>query len=320
MTSIRKQIAACAAIIKRNGIVAFPTETVYGLGADVFSRRAVTKIYKVKNRPFSDPLIVHISDYRQLGLIAKKIRADAKKLMKAFWPGPLTVVFHSKRMPKEVTAGKKTVSVRMPSDKTALEFIRKCGTPIAAPSANIFGKLSPTHHKHVEKQLGGKIDGIIRAGRCGIGIESTIVDMTGNEAVLLRNGYISSAEIEAVLGKKIRRSGGNSTAHPGMMKKHYSPATKLELARGMDCFKNINEKYAYVFLCRRGKDKILHKRKNMFFLSEKGDMKEAAFNLYSTLHKADSGAFTKILAERVQNRGIGAAIMERLRKASAEEA
>lgn len=315
---LNRQIIACAAAIKNGGIVAFPTETVYGLGADVFNESAVKKVFAVKKRPFSDPLIVHIADEKDLAKIAFKPGKYAFKLIEAFWPGPLTLVLRSKKIPKSVNAGGDTVAVRMPDHSVALKFIIKCGVPIAAPSANLFGKLSPVCHTHVKKQLGGLIDGIIEAGRCRIGIESTIVDVTGSNPVILRKGVITGEDIEAVAGVKASYGGKSGKKHPGGFRSHYSPETSLKLMETAKTTDKIDGRYGYVFFRKEGKDAALKRMKNVFFLSSAGEYAEAAANLYMTLHKADSGKFAGIYAERIAEKGIGKAIMDRLKKASAK--
>ena len=189
------------AIIKGGGIVAFPTETVYGLGADAFNPLAVARIFEAKNRPLFDPLIVHIADLSQMEALASRVDKRAGRLAGRFWPGPLTLIMpRSERVPDIVTAGLDTVAVRMPDHLIALELIRSSGTPIAAPSANRFGYISPTKAAHVLDQLGERVDMIIDGGDCSVGVESTIIKLDEGRNVILRPGGLPVEEIEAVIG------------------------------------------------------------------------------------------------------------------------
>src|SRR3989344_8830863 len=198
MAKIRK----AARIIRREGIVAFPTETVYGLGANALNSRAVRKIFRAKRRPFDDPLIVHVCETGQAYLLVQKVDLRAKELMDNFWPGPLTLVMKkSKKVPAITTGGLGSVAIRMPNHKIACALIHESKVPIAAPSANLFGKPSPTMAQHVLVDLNGRIDAVIDGGKTRIGVESTVLDLTGKVALLLRPGGISRGEIEKVIGK-----------------------------------------------------------------------------------------------------------------------
>ena len=195
-------IKIAAEIIKAGGLVAFPTETVYGLGADGLNPLASAKIFEAKNRPSFNPLILHISKIEQLKEIGKCKNPAIEKLVSKFFPGPLTLVIpKNKIVPEIITAGNETVAVRMPDHQVALKLIEEAGTPIAAPSANVFGQLSPTDAEHVNKQLGNKIDAIIDGGKCKVGVESTILEITDHQIFLLRPGGLSIEDIEHVVGK-----------------------------------------------------------------------------------------------------------------------
>lgn len=227
-------------IIRSGGVVAFPTETVYGLGASAFDDSAVKKIYKAKGRPSDNPLIVHIADAEDVGKVAREVPKGAKKLLDAFAPGPFTLIL--KKMPNisdTVTAGLDTVGVRIPSHPVAREFLRASGVPVAAPSANLSGKPSPTKAEHVIKDMMGRVDAIICGGASGVGVESTIIDMTGDVPVILRPGGITKSQIMEVLGEvKIDRhvlesvSVTDKPKCPGMKYKHYSPDCDVVVVQG----------------------------------------------------------------------------------------
>jgi L-threonylcarbamoyladenylate synthase len=221
-----------AAILRRGGLVAFPTETVYGLGADARSPEALARLYKVKGRPAGHPVIVHIASVSQLSQWAREVPEFALKLAERFWPGPLTLVL--KRAPDvadAVTGGQDTVGLRVPAHPSARALLEAFGGGIAAPSANRFGRLSPTAPEHVRADLGGDIDAIVEDGSCDVGIESTIVDCSGDVPILLRPGKITAAEIEAVAGVPLAESGTSSSRAPGTLPAHYAPRAKLKLLR-----------------------------------------------------------------------------------------
>jgi len=228
-------------IIRAGGLVAFPTETVYGLGADAMNSEAAAKIYAAKGRPSDNPLIVHIADMEQVDQLAENVPEQARKIMEAFWPGPLTVILNKKEtVPDGTTGGLKTVAVRMPSHPDARALIRESGRMIAAPSANTSGRPSPTTALHVLEDMDGKIPMILDGGPVGIGIESTIVDMTGEVPMILRPGYITKAMLESVVGTVQvdpavagRQMPKNVVAKaPGMKYRHYAPKGQLTLVEG----------------------------------------------------------------------------------------
>ena len=232
------------AIIKRGGLVAFPTETVYGLGANGMDEEAAAKIYAAKGRPSDNPLILHISSIDMLEEIVSEVPDNAKILMDKFWPGPMTLVFKKKpAVPYGTTGGLDTVAVRYPSHKVALEIISASGTPIAAPSANTSGRPSPTKASHVIEDMDGKVDMIVDGGEVGIGIESTIIDVTGDVPMILRPGYITKAMVEELIGevlvdkvvtaKTIEEIGGDyKPKAPGMKYRHYAPKAELTMFDG----------------------------------------------------------------------------------------
>jgi len=305
-------IKKAATIIRRGGVVAFPTETVYGLGADGFNPEACARIFEIKKRPRFDPLILHAATLGQAKKLFLKIPKPALKLMKKFWPGPLTLVLpKAKAVPGIVTSGLDTVAVRVPAHPAALKLIKLSGRPIAAPSANLFGRLSPTTARHVRRQLGKAPDLILDAGKTSVGVESTIIAFMGSGPVLLRAGGISVEKIERTVGKLFAPERGAKTPlAPGTMKKHYSPAVKLKLVND-ESGARPGPRAAYLAFSKRP----LGKYKKTELLSAKGDLREAAANLFKCLHSLESAGVSVIYAERVPKRGLGLAIMDRLKRA-----
>lgn len=307
-----KSITLASSIIKKGGLVAFPTETVYGLGADALNPQAVAKIFEVKKRPTFDPLIVHIDDLIWLKKLTRKVDKKAFTLIKRFWPGPLTLVLpKSSVVPDIVTAGLDTVAVRMPSHLVARKLIKLSRTPIAAPSANTFGHLSPTTAKHVEDQLGEKIDLILDDGRCSIGVESTVLFAVGDEITLLRPGGISVEEIEKVVGK-VSFSKTKRIQSPGQLPSHYAPKSPLKIIESLDQIPD--DKNIGVLLFKTPPFTL--RAKTVEILTKKGDLREAATNLFSALHRLDESKVSVIYAESMPKTGLGLAIMDRLQRAS----
>ena len=305
-------VRKAAATIRGGGTVVFPTETVYGLGADALNAKAVARIFEIKKRPHFDPLIVHVSSVRQAGTLAK-VSAKAAALMKRFWPGPLTLVLPKKKIvPDIVTAGLGTVALRMPAHPVAMSLIKQAGVPVAAPSANRFGSLSPTTAAHTRSQLKSGPDIILDGGPAHIGVESTVLALVGGGFVLLRHGGLPQEEIELVTGPlNAALKGGKRPLSPGQLKKHYSPRAPLRVIKKAPIKLKTGLKYGY--LAFRSKPALPVKRAEI--LSRAGDLKEAAVNLFSHLHKLDEAGVDIILAEAVPAKGLGRAIMDRLRRA-----
>jgi L-threonylcarbamoyladenylate synthase len=305
-------IREAASIIQNGGVVAFPTETVHGLGADAFNPEAVARIFEIKNRPRFDPLIVHIAELSDVERICLEADDRASMLMERFWPGPLTMVLVKRpEVPDIVTAGLPTVAVRLPSHPVALSLIREARTPIAAPSANPFGYLSPTTAEHVRDQLGDRIEIILDGGRCTVGVESTIIALDEEEPVLLRPGGTPLEEIERVIGRvKSVPPDPRRPRSPGQLPHHYSPRTPLKILTdgGIDEGMRIG---LLAFRQPRGGHFAATE-----VLSLSGDLREAAENLFAALHRLDSAGLELILAEPVPEEGLGRAIMDRLRRAS----
>lgn len=330
--------AEAGEIIRRGGLVAFPTETVYGLGADALNSEAAAKIYAAKGRPSDNPLIVHIADESDLENLAEEIPDKAKRLMESFWPGPLTMIFYKKEsVPYGTTGGLDTVAIRMPEHKIALEFIRQSGVPIAAPSANTSGRPSPTTAEHVEEDMGGRIDMIIDGGKVGIGIESTIVDMTVTPPMILRPGYITREMLEEKIGtvqvdKIVEAKSPLAIGKedympkaPGMKYKHYAPKADLTMFEGsiLNVARAIKE--------RKEKEESQGKKVGIICTDESreyysGDYivsigsrekeETIAANLYGVLRDFDDTDVDVILGETFYGDGLGQAIMNRLIKAA----
>lgn len=306
-------IREAAEIIRRGGLVAFPTETVYGLGANALDATAASRIFEVKRRPAFDPLIVHVSGQGMLHEVASEVPAQARALMARFWPGPLTLVLPRRpTVPSIVTAGLPTVAVREPSHPVASELIRRAGVPIAAPSANPFGRLSPTRAEHVARYFGDALDLVLDGGPTPHGIESTIVSVLDGRAVVLRLGAVPVEEIEAVVGPvEVVRSVDRPTA-PGQLPSHYAPATPLRIARPEEISQDARRGAGYLAFRQVPEDGFAAVR----VLSPRGDLREAAARLFDLLHELDALGLAAIYAEPVPEVGLGRAIMDRLRRAA----
>ena len=314
-----EQILRAAEIIRRGGIVAFPTETVYGLGADAFKPLAVARIFEVKRRPRFDPLIVHVAGDSDLEKLVLNVPSQAKALIERFWPGPLSVVLTKKEsVPDIVTAGLPSVAIRMPRHPMALRFIEEAGCPIAAPSANLFGCLSPTTADHVCEQLGAQIDLILDGGPCEVGVESTIISFLEKIPRLLRPGGAPLEEIESIIGKvEVDPSGESLPAAPGMLPKHYAPQTPIMLDPDKKETNFLNDRKIglLAFQKSEGNPKYEH----IEVLSKRGDLHEAAANLFAAIRRLDALNLDLIVAEPIPEIGLGRAIMDRLRRASAKD-
>ena len=314
LTATSENIKKAAESIHEGGLVAFPTETVYGLGADSLNPLAVARIFEVKNRPRFDPIIVHINTLSDIERLCLKVDERAKILTERFWPGPLTLVFpKSSIIPGIVTAGLTNVAVRMPAHPVALELIKEAGTPIAAPSANLFGRLSPTTADHVRGQMGSRIDLILDGGKCPVGVESTVISLAGKDALLLRSGGLPLEYVEEVIGKvKIPKPNPKKPQSPGQLPCHYSPKTPLRLKTSEIVFEN-GKRIGYLAFTPPKKTLSYEV---VEVLSPMGDLCEAAANLFSCLHRLDKAGLDIIYAEPVPESGLGRAIMDRLRRAA----
>lgn len=313
--NLRTTLLSGAEIIKNGGLVAFPTETVYGLGADATNPDAVERIFKAKQRPFYDPLIVHVADREQMLQLVTSLPEKAERLIARFWPGPLTIVLpKSSLVPAIVTAGTPSVAVRMPSNPLALELIRLSGKPIAAPSANRFGCTSPTTARHVQEQLGGTYEVMIDGGACIVGIESTVISFLGETPRILRPGGIDQKTIESCIGKVLSEkqdSPEESATSPGMLPSHYATATPLRIVEDLRDFTSRRDVGVLLF----------GNSEHVFcgpveYLSPSSDPAEAAKRLYQAMRKLDSLSLSLLVVKLLPETGIGIAINNRLRKAA----
>lgn len=330
-------VSRAGEILKTGGLVAFPTETVYGLGGDALNPESSAKIYAAKGRPSDNPLIVHIADMESLYPIVTEIPEAAQKLAEKYWPGPLTMIFRKKEIvPKETTGGLNTVAVRMPSHKVALALIKAAGGYIAAPSANLSGRPSPTLAEHVAADMGGKINMIIDGGAVDIGLESTIVDMTSRQPVILRPGYITKEMIQDTLGYEVDydkailgvTSPDEHPRAPGMKYKHYAPAGDMVIVKGSP-----EAIISYVNRCAEEKraqgEKVgviatketyrSYRADQVVNIGARNDEDAIAAHLYATLREFDETGMTSIYSEEFDTPGIGQAIMNRLIRAAAHQ-
>ena len=307
-----------AEILRSGGLVVFPTETVYGLGADSNNPLAVARIFEAKGRPRFDPLIVHISSPDEARRHGRFPEEPSRRLMARFWPGPLTlVVAKDESVPEIVTAGLDTVALRIPAHPAALALIRSTGRAIAAPSANLFGSVSPTEANHVVNQLGNKVDLILDGGKCSVGLESTILSLTGPTPTILRAGGISREDLEEVLGSvELCTQSSDTPRAPGQLTRHYATRTPLKILKNARDAET-NGPGARVGLVSLAPPSHPERYEAVEVLSPSGDLREAASNLFAALHRLDSLSLDLLVAHPVKETGLGAAIMDRLRRCAA---
>jgi L-threonylcarbamoyladenylate synthase len=302
-------IERASALIRQGELVAIPTETVYGLAGDATNDRAVARIYEAKARPRFNPLIVHVLD-RDAAATHAVLGEHAERLAKQFWPGPLTLVLQRRtdsRISRLASAGLETIAIRAPVHPVARAVLQKSGLPLAAPSANPAGRLSPTEAVHVADMLGDRVSLILDGGPCRYGIESTVVDVSGDEPVLLRTGAIATDEIEARLGRRLAAAGSGPARSPGMQLRHYAPRIPIRI----DADRVAPTEALLAF----GPDPLAGAAETLN-LSPSADMTEAAANLFAMLHRLDDPRFTAIAVMPIPERGLGAAIRDRLRRAT----
>ena len=324
-----EDIRRAAEIIREGGLIAFPTETVYGLGANGLDGAAAARIYEAKGRPSDNPMILHISSKDDLRKLTDEVTRDMEILMERFWPGPLTMVVKAKAIvPQVTTGGLDTVAVRMPGNETALRLIAEAAVPIAAPSANTSGKPSPTTGRHVLDDLNGKIDGVIMGEACKIGIESTVVDMTGKQPVILRPGFLTQAMLAEALGKKvaldpaltekpeIQKGNGlletDENFHPrspGMKYKHYAPKAEMII------FKGEPEKVRLA-MAEAKMERVSRGEKVGIIFYDDGDPEKAAHDFFAQLRAFDKADVDVILAAALKEEGLGFAVMNRMFKSA----
>jgi L-threonylcarbamoyladenylate synthase len=320
LSTSENDLQTAADIVRNGGLVAFPTETVYGLGANALDAEAVSKVYNAKGRPSDNPMIVHISRASDIGQLTPMLNQRIIKLIENFWPGPLTLVVPKKPgVPDITTGGLDTVAVRMPDDKVALQIITLAGCPIAAPSANVSGKPSPTKASHVMDDLDGKIDAVVMGEDCRVGIESTVLDVSGKVATILRPGIITAENIEAAIGETVEfdpalfanmNEDTLAPKSPGMKYKHYAPNAQMTIIEGqrdkvkseIDRLKKMNE--------------MIGLKVGVILFEEKAFI-EAAHDFFSNLRELDQQNVDLILAGALSDKdGVGFAVMNRMLKSS----
>jgi len=303
-------VAEAAAILKAGGLVGFPTETVYGLGADAGNDRAMARLFEAKGRPRFNPLIVHVASKADAARLAR-LDSRAEALAARFWPGPLTLVLARRAdcgISLLASAGLDTLAIRVPDHPTARTLLQAAGRPIAAPSANRSGMLSPTTAAHVVAGLNGRVDLVLDGGPCPVGIESTIVDLSVAPAALLRPGGLAAADIEAVVGPLAPPDGGGAVKSPGRLVRHYAPSHPIRLAATAAA----DDEALIAF-----GPEVPAGARVTFNLSRGGDLVEAAANLFAMLHAADRAEVAAIAVMAIPDRGLGLAINDRLRRAAA---
>jgi L-threonylcarbamoyladenylate synthase len=330
----KEKICTAANLIKRGGLVAFPTETVYGLGADALNAEAVSAVFEAKRRPLDNPPIVHVADVKTVRRLVVEVPAKARRLMKQFWPGPLTLILkRSKNVPEVTVAGLDTIAIRMPRHNVALALIRSSECPISAPSANLSGRPSPTTAKHVLEDLDGRIDAVLDAGPTRIGVESTVLDLTVEPPEVLRPGGVSFESLKQILGE-VRLSPVVTTEKamavekvrsPGTKHKHYAPDADVLIVEGelASKIKKINE---LVSLYRHRGKKVgvlctdeteeYYEADLIKPLGSRKNLTTVAHNLFRLLREFDAEKADIIIAEGLPTEGLGLAIMNRLRKAA----
>jgi L-threonylcarbamoyladenylate synthase len=329
-----EKIRIAANVIRKGGIVAFPTETVYGLGADALNPEAVAKVFKAKRRPADNPIIVHVANKEDVYRLARNVPEAAERLMTQFWPGPLTLILNRSEVVPDITVvGLDTIAIRMPSSRVALALIRESGTPIAAPSANLAGKPSPTMAKHVIDDLAGRIDVILDAGPTKIGVESTVINMAAPIPQILRPGGTPYEKLKSVLGEvelhpiavANRKMHVSQARSPGMKHRHYAPNAEMVVVEGE--FDNVIEKVrelAKLYMAEGKKVGVLATDESLSnynadivkSLGSREDLTTIAKNLFKLLREFDEEKVDIIVAEGIASQGLGLAVMNRLRRAA----
>jgi L-threonylcarbamoyladenylate synthase len=307
-------------ILLKNELIAIPTETVYGLAGNAYNETAIKKIFELKKRPFYNPLIVHLKSASCISDVAMEIPETALILATTFWPGPLTLVLKKQpHISDLVTAGKETVAIRVPNHPVALALLDQLDFPLAAPSANPFGSISPTNAEHVYNYFGEELNVILDGGECEKGLESTIIGFENNQPVLYRHGSISLEEIENIVGKLgITTNSDTSPNAPGMLSRHYAPKTDTYLTNNISellkCFDG--KKIGLLLFKNTVQNKsIMHQE----ILSKSGNFNEAAKNLYAAMHRLDQNKLDVIIAERLPDEGLGKTINDKLERATKKE-
>lgn len=314
MAETGTDISIARGLLQKGDLVAVPTETVYGLAGNALDVDSVARIFEVKNRPSFDPLIVHIYDFSQLSKYVMNVPPQAERLAKHFWPGPLTLLLKKRSIiPDLVTSGLDTVGIRCPKHPMTQNLLKTLDFPLAAPSANPFGFVSPTKASHVIEQLGTKIKYVLDGGPSTVGIESTIVGFENNKTIVHRLGGIPVEEIEEIVGDVEVITSPTAMKSPGQLKSHYSPSKKMFVADLAKAIEMVDLQRVAILSFKDD-----HKAANQVILSPAGDLVEAAKNLFDALRRLDKMPVDLIIAELVPEEGIGRAINDRLRRASAK--
>ncbi len=317
MSIISTDLSKAIELLNNEELVAIPTETVYGLAGNIFSEKAVKAIFETKERPFFNPLIVHIPNIEYLETIVEAIPEKAKLLAEAFWPGPITLVLKKKSIiPDLITGGKDTVAVRIPNHPLTLELLNQLEFPLAAPSANPFNRISPTKAEHVENYFKDKIQMVLDGGACKSGIESTIIGFENGEPIIYRLGSTSVEAIEAVVGTiEVKNKKEVAPEAPGMLERHYAPKTKTilttNIAEAVETYKDLKIGLL-TYNDILNDDAIAYK----IVLSEGKNLEEAASKLYDALHQLDQQQLDIIIAEQLPDYGLGKSINDRLQRAT----
>ena len=316
MSIISKDIQKAAQLLTDEQLVAIPTETVYGLAGNIFSEKAIKSIFSTKKRPFFNPLIVHIHNIDSLESLATHIPEKAKLLAAAFWPGSLTLVLKkSHKIPDLITAGKDTVAIRIPNHPVTLALLKQLPFPLAAPSANPFGSISPTKPEHVARYFKNDIQMVLDGGSCANGIESTIIGFENDEPIIYRLGALPLEDIEAVVGKLVVKNNKEENPDaPGMLARHYAPKTSTFLVTDVlsEVKKHAGKKIGILVF----KSSLNYENITEIVLSKEGSMQEAASKLYAAMHALDHKNLDIIIAERFPNFGLGNSINDRLQRAT----
>lgn len=329
----KDKIKKASDVLRNNELVAFPTETVYGLGANALEEKAVNNIFVAKGRPSDNPLIVHISDTEMIKELVTDIPPKTYELMNKFWPGPLTILFYKKNIiPNVVTAGLSTVGIRMPDHKIALELIKETGFPIAAPSANTSGKPSPTEPNHVIEDLYGKVDVIIDGGSAGVGVESTVLDITSEIPTILRPGGVTYEDLLTVYDEvrydPALENEKLTPKSPGMKYRHYSPKAKVRIIKGdiskipskiIELYNEYKSKNIKVGIIATEQTKDEYYDNIKIVIGNRNNPETIASNLFKTLREFDKLEVEVILAEGIDEIGIGKAVMNRMEKAAGND-
>lgn len=320
MAIIGNEVEKAKQALEQGDLVGIPTETVYGLAANAFNPEAVARIFDAKNRPSFDPLIVHVANKKAARELVLNMPADAIKLAKKFWPGPLTLLLPKKDIiPDLVTSGMANVAIRIPNHPLTLTLLSELRFPLVAPSANPFGYISPTTASHVNAQLGDVVKYILDGGPCTVGVESTIVGFPSEGPTIYRTGGISQEDIETEIGKvRVNKYSSSNPQAPGMLKSHYAPRTQVVLGEIETLLEKFKWKNVGILHFNASHKKSADKQCVSLALSTRGDLSEAAQNLFSHLRALDAMDLDIIIAETVPDTGIGKAINDRLRRAAAE--